>query len=312
MTHKPLTTLYGNILYSVCVTALILWASPARAQVVPPPAPAPAPPLPPAAPEEPVAPFYTVIGEDYRVEFSAAAWVTRPQTLNYSDTETITSTVNSTTTTTTLNGTLIDFRSLLGLGNQTFPEGHITVKLAPRHKVRGEYIPLRYKQTVDSLTSNFNFNGQIYTAGQTVESTYHWNEWKAIYEFDALIFDRGFVGGEAALSDMNISAATANATQSGTASVNILMPGLGVIGRYYLWKKMSVTVDFFGFFLPGSDTSTHAHSAEIDGYATYNLNKHVAVQVGVRAWDAIHVWGAPLNTGEVKIVGPYIGGTGRF
>ena len=312
MTHKPLTALYGNILCSVCVTALILWASPAKAQLVPPPAPAPAPAPAQAAPAEPVAPIYSVIGEEYRVEFSAGAWVTRPQTVNYSDTETITSTVNTTTTTTTVNGTLIDFRSLLGLGNQTFPEGHVTFKLAPKHKVRGEYIPLRYQQTVASLTGDFNFNGQVYKAGQTVESTYHWNEWKAIYEFDALTFDRGFVGGEAALSSMNISAATANATQSGTASVNILMPGLGVIGRYYLWKKMSVTVDFFGFVLPGSETSTHAHSAEIDGYAMYNLSKHVGVHVGVRAWDAVHVWGSPLNTGEIKVVGPYISGVGRF
>ena len=310
MTHKPLTSLYGNILYSVCVTALVLWASRARAQVVP-PAPAPTPPAQ-ATPDEPLAPAYTVIGEDYRVEFAAGAWWTRPQTLNYSDTETITSTVNNTTTTTTLNGTVIDFRSLLGLSNQTFFNGQVTVVVAPKHKLKGEYIPLRYKQAVSPLTANFNYNGQVYLAGQTVESTYQWNEWKVGYEFDALTFDRGFVGGQAALSAMNISAATANATQSGTASVNILMPGLGVIGRYYLWKKMSVTVDFFGFYLPGNDTSTHAHSAEIDGYAMYNLSKHVGVRVGVRAWDATHVFGSPLNTGEIKVVGPYVSGVGRF
>jgi hypothetical protein len=316
MTHRPLTSPYGNILYSVCVTALILWASSARAQVVPPPPPAPA--TPPATPPAqaptggPLAPNYFVIGEEYRVEFSGGAWVTRPSTVLLSDTETISSTTNNTTTTTTLNGTLIDFRSLLGLGNQTFAEGHVTVVLAPRHKLLGDYIPLRYKQTVQSLASDFNFNGQVYKAGQTVESTYRWNEWKAAYEFDALTFDRGFVGGQVAISSMNISAATANATQSGTASVNIFMPGLGAIGRYYLWKKMSVTVDFFGFVLPGNATSTHAHSLEIDGYGTYNLNKHVGVRVGVRAWDASHVWGSPLNTGEVTVVGPYFAGTVRF
>jgi hypothetical protein len=311
MTHKPLTSLYGNILYSVCVTALVLWASQAAAQVIPPAPPAPTPPAP-ADTGGPIAPTYTVIGEEYRVEFSGGAWWSRPQTLNYSDSETISSTVNNTTTTTTLNGTLINFRSLLGLQNQTFPEGHVTIRIAPKQKLKGEFIPLQYKQTVQPLTADFNFNGQIYKAGDTVESTYHWNEWKVAYEYDVLTFDRGFVGGEVAASSMNISAATADATQSGTASVNILMPGLGVTGRYYLWKKMSVTVDFYGFLLPGGEATTHAHSAEIDGYATYNLNKHIAVQVGVRAWDAIHVWGSPLNTGEIKVVGPYVGGTGRF
>ena len=314
MTHKPLTSLYGNILYSVCVTALILWASTARAQVVPPPPPnpAPAPPAPPLQTGGPIAPVYSVIGEDYRVELAAGAWLTRPSTVNLSDTETITSTVNSTTTTTVLNGTLIDFRSLLGLDNQWFFNGQVTVVVAPKQKVKGEYIPLRYGQTVAPLTANFNFNGQVYTAGQTVQSTYHWNQWKVAYEYDVLTFDRGFVGAQAAISDMNISAATANATQSGTASVNILMPGLGVTGRYYLWKKMQVTVDFFGFLLPGTDTSTHAHSAEIDGYAAYNLTQHMGFRVGVRAWDAAHVFGSPLNTGAIKVVGPYVSGVARF
>ena len=132
------------------------------------------------------------------------------------------------------------------------------------------------------------------------------------YEYDALTFDRGFVGGMVALSSMNISAATADANQSGTASVSILMPGLGVIGRYYPATKLSVTGEFFVFDLPGSGTSTHARSLELDGYATYNFNKHVGAQFGVRAWDASHVWNSPLNTGSFTVVGPYVGGTARF
>jgi hypothetical protein len=290
------------------VTALVLRPAPAGAQAAPDPAAQAAQ----APPGGPIAPVIAVVGEEYRVEFSAGAWATRPSTVTYSDTESITSTVNGTTTTTTINGTLIDFRSLLGLSNQTFAESHLTIKLAPKHKLRGEFIPLQYKQTAQSLASDFNFNSQTYKAGQTVESTYHWNEWKAIYEFDALTFDRGFVGGQVALSAMNISAATANSAQSGTASVNILMPGLGVIGRYYLMEKLSVTADFFGFVLPGSGTSTHAQSLEIDGNFTYNLNKHVGAQIGVRAWDASHTWGSPLNTGSITVVGPYVGGVGRF
>ncbi|HUK34242.1 MAG TPA: hypothetical protein VLV86_10045 [Vicinamibacterales bacterium] len=265
-----------------------------------------------APPGGPIAPVVAIVGEDYRVEFSAGAWVTRPSTVNYSDTETITSTSGTVATTTTLNGSLVDFRSLLGLSYQTFPEGHLTVKIAPKQKLRGEYIPLLYKQTVESLPATIYFNGQTYAAGQTVESTYHWNEWKLIYEYDWLTFDRGFVGPQAALSSMNVSAATANSAQSGTASVNILMPGLGAVGRYYLMDKLSVTVDFLGFLLPGGDTSTHAHSLEIDGNVTYNFNKHVGAQIGVRAWDAGHVWNSPLNTGSITVVGPYVGGTGRF
>jgi hypothetical protein len=295
--------------YTVCsvfVTVGLFMAAPVHAQA-PPPATPPA-----QAPPEPVAPVVAIVGEEYHVEFSGGAWFTRPSTVEYSDTETLSNTANGTTTTTVVNGSLVDLRKQLGLSNQTFPEGRLTVRVSGKHKLRGEYIPLQYKQSVASLGADFNFNGQTYKAGQTVESTYHWNQWKIAYEFDALTFDRGYVGGMAAVSSMNISTAMANSAQSGTASVNILMPGLGVTGRYYLAEKFSVTADFFGFDLPGSGTSTHAHSLELDGYAMFNFNKHVGAQIGVRGWDASHVWGSPLNTGSITIVGPYFGGTARF
>jgi hypothetical protein len=298
--------------YSVCsvfVTAALFLAAPSYAQAPQPPAA-----IPPAqaAPAEPVAPVIAIVGEEYRVEFSAGAWFTMPSTIQYSDTESLTNTVNGTTTTTVVNGTLVDFRRDLGLKDQTFPEGHLTVKLAPKHKLRGEYIPLQYKQTVASLGADFNFNGQTYKAGQTVESTLHWHQWKAAYEFDALTFDRGFVGGVIAASAMNISGAMANASQSGTANVTILMPGLGAIGRFYPSEKVSATIDFMAFDLPGGATSTHAHSIDLDGYIMYNFHKHAGVQVGYRLFDATHVWGSPLNTGSFTIKGPYVGGTARF
>ncbi len=258
-----------------------------------------------------MAPEIALVGEDYRVEISASAWFTIPSTVQYSDTESITNTVNGTATTTVVNGTLVDFRRELGLSNQTFPEGRITVKLAPKHKLRGEYIPIFYKQTA-TVVNGFNFNGQTYKSGDVVESTLHWNEWNFAYEFDALTFQRGFVGAVAAVSSMNVSGAMANTVQSGTASVNILMPGLGVIGRFYPTEKISATVDFMGFDLPGSDTSTHAHSLNLNGYLTYNFNKHIGAQVGYRLFDASHVWGSPLNTGSFTIGGPYAGGTVRF
>jgi len=295
--------------YTVCsvFVTVSLAAAPVHAQN---------PPQPPVPADQntggPLAPVIAIVGEDYHVELSGAAWFTRPSTVQYSDTETTSNTANGTTISTVVNGTLVNFRSLLGLDNQVFAEGHNTVRLIPKHKIRGEYIPLQYKQSVATLASDFNFNGQTYKAGQTVESTYHWNQWKVFYEFDALTFDRGFVGGMVALSSMNISAATANSAQSGTANVNILMPGLGAIGRYYPMEKLSVTAEFFGFDLPGNATSTHAHSLELDGYAVYNFSKHVGVQFGVRAWDASHVWNSPLNTGSFTVVGPYVGGTARF
>ncbi len=308
MTTTPLGSLYRIILYSAFVTAMVCRPSLARAQAAPAPqTPAPAAP---AQAETPL-PVITIVGEEFRVELQVGAWITMPTTVMYSDTEDITVTSGTTTTTTALNGTLLDFKRDLGLNNQTFPEAHLTVRLAPKHKLRGEYIPIFYKQTA-VIASTFNFNGQTYKAGDTVESTMHWNEWQFAYEFDPLVVDRGYIGGVVAVSSMNVSGATADSAQSGTASVNILMPGLGVTARYYAASKLSVTGDFMFFDLPGSETSTHARSVDISGYATFNFNKHIGAQVGYRSYDASHVWGSPLNTGQFTIRGPFVGGTAHF
>jgi len=305
MSKHPLRSLYAIILYSAFTLSIVLLPARARAQAPPPPA-APA-----AAPAEPVAPVAVVVGEEYRVEFQLGAWFSMPSTVLYSDSEPVTTTSGSTTTTTTVNGTNIDYKKQLALKNQIFPEAHLTIRLLPRHKLRGDYIPIFYKQST-TLTSDVYFNGQTYLTGQAVDSTLHWNEWKLAYEFDALTSDRGYLGGMVAMSSLNVSGAMANSAQSGTASVNILMPGLGAIGRYYPAPKISLTGEFLYFDLPGSATSTHGHNMQIDAYATFNVNKHVGVQAGYRVFDTTHVFGSPLNTGSMTIGGPYLGGTAHF
>jgi hypothetical protein len=300
MSNKPLTSLYAIILYSAFTLSIALLPARAHAQAAQPPAT-------PAAPPEPVAPVVTIIGEEYRVELSAGAWFTMPSAVTYSDTENVT----SGTTTTTVTGTNIDYKKDLGLQDKVFPEVHLTIRLAPKHKLRGEYIPIFYKESA-TLAADLNFNGQAYLKGQAVDSTLRWNEWHVGYEFDVLTADRGYLGGIAAASSLNVSGALANTVQSGTASVNILMPGLGATARYYPASRVSVTGEVLFFDLPGGATSTHGHIVQIDGYATFNFTKHAGVKVGYRSFDTTHVFGSPLNTGSMTIRGPYVGGTAHF
>jgi hypothetical protein len=301
-----------TVLYSLFALGVVL--APVRVLAQAAPAPATPPPAPggQTQPAEPVAPVIAITGEEYRVELQAGAFLSMPSAVFYSDTESLTSTVNGTTTTTAVNGTLVDFRTSLHLKNQAFPDVRLTVRLAPKHKVRGEYVPLHYKQSEPAIPSDFKFNGQTYLKGQAVESTLRWNEWYAAYEFDPLVVDRGYLGAMAAVSSLNVSAATANAAQNGTASVNIIMPGLGATGRFYVSGKASVSGDFLYFYLPGSDTSTHGHVLNTNFYLTYNINKHVGAQVGYRFYDTTHVWSSPLNTGSMTIGGPFVGGTAHF
>lgn len=303
---KQLENMTKTFLYSLIVLGIVLGPARADAQVAPPATPAPA-----AVPAEPVAPLIAILGEEYRVELQVGAWVSMPSTVLFSDTETLSRTTNGATTTTVVNGSDVDFKAL-GLKNQVFPEAHLTIRLAPKHKLRGEYMPVLYKQTVANLGADFKFNGQTYLAGQTVESTLKWNEWYAGYEFDPLVVDRGYVGGVIAVSSLSVSGATANTAQSGTASVNIIMPGLGATARYYLSGNTSVTGDFLYFYLPGSGTSTHGHVLQGGGYVTYNLKKHFGAQVGFRVFNTAHTWGSPLNTGSMTIPGPFVGGTAHF
>src|SRR5258708_14649279 len=190
-----------TILYSAIALGLAL--SPARALAQAAAPPAQTPPATPA-PAEPVAPVIAILGEEYRVELQVGAWVTMPSTVIFSDTETLSSTVNGTTTTTVVNGSNVDFKGNLGLKNKAFPEPHLTIRLAPKHKRRGECIPISYNQT-KVIGTDFKFNGQTYLAGQTVESTLRWNEFHAAYEFDPLVVARGYIGGMAAVTSLNLS-----------------------------------------------------------------------------------------------------------
>jgi hypothetical protein len=289
---------------SIAGLGLALLSAPVRAQSTQTPAPAPAPTQAPAEPaSEPL------IGENYRVELSAGVWATMPSTVQYSDTETITT--GTPATSTTVNGTIIDFKGRLGLHDQRFPEFHLVVRPARKHKIRADYIPLYYKQSA-TLTAALDFDGQSYLAGQTVASTLHWDAWQLGYEYDVITANRGYIGGIVGVNYFNINGALANGTQSGSASVHIPMPGLGAIGRFYPGPRISITGEFMGYYLPGSSTSTHGHVIDIDGYATVHVSKFVGLQGGYRSFDAAHVWGSPLNTGTFTIRGPYVGGTLRY
>jgi hypothetical protein len=297
MSTRRLSSSYVINLYGI-FALLVLGLTAARADAQTAQAPATA--APDSSPSE-------AVGERYHVELSVGAWFTMPSTALFSDTEVVT----SGTTTTTVNGTNIDFKKQLGLNNQIFPEGHLTVRLAPKHKLRGEFIPINYKQSA-TLTANIVTSGQTYLSGQAVTSALRWNEWNIGYEFDALTSERGYLGAVAAVTRLNVAGAMANGAQSGTATVNIVMPGLGATGRYYVRPQVSLTAGLLAFYLPGSATSTHGHSTQIEGYATVNASKYVGLQAGYRSFFMSYVWGSPLNTGSMTIGGPYLGGTVHF
>src|SRR5262249_15353651 len=232
-----------------------------------------------------------------------------PSTMMYSDTETVTPA--GSTTSTTVTGTNIDFKQQLGLHNQWRPTFHAVIRLQEKHKIRFDFFPLYYKQSA-TLPVTITFNGQSYLAGQTVASSLFWNEWQLGYEYDAITFERGYIGGIVGANFYVVSGELSNGSQSGQAGVHIPMPGLGGIGRFYVTPRFSLTGEYTGYWLPGGDTSTHGHVNDVELYGTVNISKYVAIQGGFRLFQAAHHFNSPVNTGDFFINGGFIGGTVRY
>jgi hypothetical protein len=295
-----------SIFLTATVLALALHSSPARAQAAQPPA-QPAQPAQPAPPSSVPVPSFVPVGETYHFEVSVEDWSTLPSTMMYSDTEVVT----SGTTSTTVVGTNINFKEQLGLHNQWFPAFHVVIRPRPKHKIRFDFYPLYYKESA-TLFANINFNGQTYLAGQTVASTLYWNEWQFGYEYDALTFDRGYIGGVVGMNFYSVSGQLSNGSQEGTAGVHIPMPGLGAIARYYATPRVSFVAAYTGYFLPGGDTSTHGHVNDVDLYGVINISKYIGIQGGYRFFNASHRFDSPVNTGNFTLGGGFLGGTFRY
>jgi hypothetical protein len=312
MRQHPLSALFT--LFVAVALAISMTSSSAEAQVPqqPPPTP-PAQPAQPAPSTEPV-PSFVPIGETFHFEVSVDGWSTLPSTMKYSDTETITTTAATGTTsavTTTVVGTNIDFKQQLGLHNQWFPAFHVVIRPQEKQKIRFDFFPLYYKQSA-TVPATVNFNGQTYLAGQIVTSSLYWNEWQLGYEYDALTFERGYIGGVVGANFYAVSGQLSNDSQSGQAGVHIPMPGLGAIGRFYVTPRFSLTGAYTGYWLPGSDTSTHGHVNDVELYGTINVSKYVGIQGGFRLFQAAHHFNSPVNTGDFLINGGFIGGTVRY
>ena len=115
-------------------------------------------------------------------------------------------------------GTNIDFKTDLGLTDQTFPALHLQFRPSKRNKFRFQLIPINFSQSA-TLTRDVVFNGQRYKIGVPVNSTLDWKAYRFGYEFDFISKDRGFVGFivEAKYTDVDGDAAAARSSTSSRA-----------------------------------------------------------------------------------------------
>lgn len=262
-----------------CAFLLVLFASvPAYAQFN-----APVPPAP---------------GEDYHVEFGAMFWKPSPElAINTNQLAVI--------------GNEVDFVEEFGIEDKRFREFRATLKAGRKHKIRFHYVPLSYEQDA-TIERQFVFGGRTFNVGVAAHADLEWKLWRFGYEWDFVSRSKGFLGLVTELKYNTVKAEISVAGISAEiAEAKAPVPAIGVIGRGYVAKNVSITGEFTGFKVPDAISEEFdATFWDFDIYSTVNLGRNVGVQAGYRSLDVEYL--AEEDFGTLKMKGLYFGGVVRF
>lgn len=209
-------------------------------------------------------------------------------------------------------GTDIDFVNDLGIEKKKFNNLKVTLRPARKHKFRIEFIPIKY--TVDDvvLRKEIIFNGQRYNVGLPVNAEAKWNAWRFAYEYDFIYRDRGFLGVVAEAKYTDVRAEFASPVTTEFARARAPIPAIGLIGRGYVARNVSLTGEFTMFRLLNREEDKNQGSYyDFDLYGTINFTNNVGAQVGYRSLDVSYLVDLE-NKGDFKLNGVYFSGVVRF
>jgi hypothetical protein len=208
-------------------------------------------------------------------------------------------------------GTSINAKRDLGLVDRTLPQLNLVLKGARRHRLRLQYVPIKYDQSA-VLTRTIDFNGQRYTVGLPVNSSLDWKALRIGYEYDFLIKPRGYVGFiiEDKQTDVRVDISTPLITPQ-FAHAAAPIPALGGVARVWVVPRVNVTFEATGFKVPDTvDNRYNAHYVDIDFYGTINATNNLGVKVGYRSLDLAYKW--KEDSGAFTLRGLYVGAVARF
>lgn len=237
-------------------------------------------------------------GERYNIEVAYGVWNPEPDIVISSESLGIP-------------GTNIDFVNDLGIEKKKFGDFRLVLRPATKHKFRVEFIPMKYEVQDAVLRREIVFNGQKYQAGLPVNAKADWKAWRFGYEYDFIYRDRGFLGVvmEAKYTDVRADLQSPLTTEFARARAPI--PALGLIGRGYLARNVSLTGEFTMFRLLNREDDDYKGSYyDFDIYGTINFTNNVGAQAGYRSLDVSYLVDA--NAGDLKEKGVYFMGVVRF
>lgn len=236
-------------------------------------------------------------GETYRIEALAGYWAPRADIIVSSDAPGIP-------------GTRIDLRSDLGLTNQRFPELQITWRPGLRHKLRLQYIPIRFDSTSAPLR-DLLFNGVTYRAGLPVTTHLDWTTYRFGYEYDFIVRRRATAGLIAEVKHTVVRAELRTAPADEVSRQAMPVPAVGGIVRVYPVTHLSLTGEATFFGVPDRpDGHFGGHIADIDVSAVWNVTRFLGAQFGFRTIDIHHL--GEWNTATFTLKGVYVGALVRY
>ncbi len=236
-------------------------------------------------------------GERYTVEAAFGVWKPTPEIIFSSEQFGIP-------------GSDIDLQEDLDAGEKSFRDFRFVLRPARKHKLRVEYIPIRYE--VDTvLRRDIVFNGNIFGVGLPVQGELKWDAWRFGYEYDFIYRDRGFLGFIAEAKYTHVSAELASPLTSEFAEARAPIPALGVIGRGYLTRNLALTGEFTAFRIPDSESRDYSGKYyDFDIYGTLNFTNNFGVIGGYRNMNLGYV--VEDDFGDFKMKGLYVMGVARF
>jgi hypothetical protein len=216
-------------------------------------------------------------------------------------------------------GSTIDFAKDLGQQDQHFPEVHLELRPATRHKFRFQYIPINYEQTA-TVTRDLIFNGQRYRTGVAVKSTLDWKAYRAGYEYDFIETNRWFAGFMLDFKYTDVTATLCCHPVDPTSTSSVVtefahaqapIPALGGVFRIYPVPNISITGEVTGFKLPDKLVKdTTGHYLDVDVYGTLNFTDKLGVQLGYRRFDVGYI--VKTDTGSFVLNGLFFGVVARY
>ena len=157
-------------------------------------------------------------GETYRVEIAGALFTPTPTLLITSEGLGIP-------------GDQIDFVQEFELENNTFTQLRIALRPGKKHKLRYEFVPIRYEKEA-TISRSFVFNGQRFNVALPVLAELKWNAMRFSYEWDFVYTDHGFVGLVLDLKYTDVEAALTNSLIGREfARAQAPIPAIGGTGR---------------------------------------------------------------------------------